>query len=459
MNIFLAAATETLISQERGEITPFRIIVLLIFALAVAHTLLANHFTRLSQKVAAEHEKKMAKKKKHNNVSFTAEILSFLGEVEVIFALWAIPLFIVIVIFYDWGTAIDYIDNRSYVEPLFVVVIMTLAGTKPILTIAEGGLWLVSQSLGGRLAAWWLSILTLGPLLGALITEVGAITICALILMRQFYLYSPSKKLAYATLGLLFVNISVGGLLTNFASPPVLIVARLWEWSSWDMFMLFGWKTIVGIFLANLLYYSYFRKELVILEKVKQEKLKETKPEAHSPVPFWIIGVHVLFLIWIVFNSHYPPIFIGSFLLFLGFHQATAHHQSPLHLKRPLLVGMFLAGLIIHGGLQGWWIEPLLGDLDFGSMMMVGMILTPFNDNASITYLATLIPNLAPDLKYAIVASVVAGGGLTVIANAPNPAGQSILRRYFKNGISPLYLFYGALIPTLIFFGIYYFFS
>ena len=76
--------------------------------------------------------------------------------------------------------------------------------------------------------------------------------------------------------------------------------------------------------------------------------------------------------------------------------------------------------------------------------------LTAVNDNAAITYLATLVPGFTEELKYAVVAGAVTGGGLTVIANAPNPAGQSILQRFFPNGVSPLNLLVAALAPTAI---------
>ncbi|MEO5969632.1 MAG: putative Na+/H+ antiporter [Bdellovibrionia bacterium] len=45
----------------------------------------------------------------------------------------------------------------------------------------------------------------------------------------------------------------------------------------------------------------------------------------------------------------------------------------------------------------------------------------------------------------------MSGGGLTVIANAPNPAGYSILQRCFgEKGIDPVKLFLAGLIPTVI---------
>jgi Na+/H+ antiporter NhaD/arsenite permease-like protein len=78
--------------------------------------------------------------------------------------------------------------------------------------------------------------------------------------------------------------------------------------------------------------------------------------------------------------------------------------------------------------------------------------LTAFNDNAAITHLASWVPEFMNNttLQNAVVAGAVTGGGLTVIANAPNPAGAALLSKFFPNGISPLRLFLSALCPTLI---------
>ena len=160
--------------------------------------------------------------------------------------------------------------------------------------------------------------------------------------------------------------------------------------------------------------------------------------------------VHVLFMGWTIFNAHYPELFIPGLLFFLGFAQVTAPYQNRIDLKPPLLVGFFLGGLVIHGGVQGWWIEPVLGSLPEIPLMLGATILTAFNDNAAITFLSTLVPKFTDSLKYAVVAGAVAGGGLTVIANAPNPAGQSLLKHHFKNGVSPIGLLKGALVPTVI---------
>jgi hypothetical protein len=148
-------------------------------------------------------------------------------------------------------------------------------------------------------------------------------------------------------------------------------------------------------------------------------------------------------------NNHFPALFIGGFLFYIAFTQATEHHQHELSLRPALLVGFFLAGLVVHGGLQGWWIGPTLRRLSETPLFFGAATLTAFNDNAAITYLASLVPDFRESLKYAVVAGAVAGGGLTVIANAPNPAGQSILGKFFPDGVSAWRLFLGALIPTL----------
>ena len=146
-------------------------------------------------------------------------------------------------------------------------------------------------------------------------------------------------------------------------------------------------------------------------------------------MPAWVTAVHVLFMAWTVVNAHYPALFLGGFLFFLGFARATAAYQSRVELRAPLLVGFFLGGLVIHGGLQAWWIAPVLASLSEHQLFFGATILTAFNDNALITYLATLVPNLDDRLKIAVVEGAVTGGGLTVIANAPNPAGPGAARR------------------------------
>jgi len=438
---------------HRVSVQPFNLVSFFIFALAIFHTFFSNSFTRISERVKKRHQKKTGKKEE----TFLTEILHFLGEVEVVFGIWVIPLVIAMSYYFDWSTALHYLDSRDYTEPLFVVVIMVLASTEPIFKLAEDCLRTIAR-LGGRtVKAWWLTILTVGPFLGSFITEPGAMTISALLMSKQLYSLKPSKKLTYATLGLLFTNISVGGVFTNFAAPPVLMVSKAWGWSSMFMLTHFGWKALIGIIIANVTYFFLFWEELDGLEKKKKYLNEEELFQQRTKIPLWIGLTHLGFLAWIVVHSHFPVIFLGSFLLFLGFYRATLPYQSDLNLKTPILVGFFLAGLVVHGSLQAWWISPILSNVSNAMLMVMATILTAFNDNAEITFLATLIPSFTDSMKYVVVAGAVTGGGLTVIANAPNPAGQALLSKHFPYGVSAVKLFAGALLPTLIMGCVFYF--
>jgi Na+/H+ antiporter NhaD/arsenite permease-like protein len=318
------------------------------------------------------------------------------------------------------------------------------------LQLAERFLRAIAALGKSTVAAWWLTILVLAPLLGSVITEPAAMIIGALLLARQFYSLKPTPALAYATLGLLFANVSVGGTLTHFAAPPVLMVAAPWGWDTAHMFANFGWRAIAGIIVATGLYYVVFRKQFAALQRARDDARRGAPAVREERVPPWITAIQIGFMALTVLVAHYPPLLVGTLLFFLAFAQATAHHQGKIDLKPPLLVGFFLAGLVIHGGLQGWWIEPVLTHLHPKAVFFGAVGLGAVNDNAAITYLATLVPNFDDGLKYAIVAGAVTSGGLTVIANAPNPAGQSILARFFPDGISPLGLFLGALVPTAV---------
>jgi Putative Na+/H+ antiporter len=432
------------ILRSRADAEPFNLVATLIFGLAITHTFGAKRLTTMAHHAQEEHAARQAKEGEPPTPSIKAEFLHFLGEIEVIFGLWVVVLAAAIVSFRGYDTVKHYLNSTvNYTEPLFVFVIMALASTRPILDLAEGVLRRIAAIGNGSPTAWWLTILTVAPLMGSFVTEPAAMTIAALLLSKQVFALGPSMGLSYATLGLLFVNISVGGTLTHFAAPPVLMVARPWEWDFAFMLSNFGYKAFLGILAANAVYLMIFRKDLKALPLPEQVASKHSTP--------WIVtAVHVAFMVWTVANAHYPAMFIGGFLFFLGFAKATSPHQGPIDLKPPLLVAFFLGGLVVHGGLQGWWIQPVLASLSTTPLFFGALVLTAFNDNALITFLATLVPNLSDAAKYAVVAGAVAGGGLTVIANAPNPAGQAILGRHFENGVSPLMLAAGAVVPTAI---------
>lgn len=443
---------------ESFDFNLFHLLTLILFILAIIHTFSTNVIRRTARKIESTVPKHAKKTRRAIGIQF----LYFLAEVEIVFALWAIPLFLIMSSMYGWHTALQYLNTRDFTEPLFVVVILALTSTRPIVHLAEVALRRIAKVLGSSLSAWWYTLLTLGPLLGSFITETGAMALCALLLSRQFYAYQPSSKLAYATIGLLFVNVSIGGVLTNFASPAVLVLAHCWDWGTLFMLVNFGWKAALGILVSNAIYWVFFRKEFALLDSKREVHLRVQTPDAEdstNPIPYWVTTMHIFAIFWIVLVSHYPAVFIGSFIFFLGFHQATRHHQYAIRLSRPLLVGLFLAGLVIHGGLQGWWVVDLLQKLTPLGVMGISILLTGFTDNTGISYLATLVPDWGEAYKYAVFTGVVAGGGLTVIANAPNPAGYVLLGKHFPDGISPLKLFLGAAFPTLILYLIYYLFG
>jgi hypothetical protein len=543
---------------NRIQQEPFNLVATLIFLCAIIHTFLTSKFLTIAHKWEHEHKEKIQQGLAHkHSVHIPAGIFHFLGEVEVVFGIWVVALGTAIFFFHDWHTFVNYISHKvNFTEAMFVVVIMILASTRPILKLAEIIMLKIANVMGGTLAAWWFTILTIGPLLGSLITEPAAMTISAVLLAHKLYDLEPSVKFKYATIGLLFVNISVGGTLTHFAAPPVLMVAGLWDWGTGHMIVNFGWKAVIAILISNGIYFFVFRKELAKLQEkyaiknlkdeiqrtylphrdleteldkaisavdassdferslkeqiddktgeIKAQLINQLK-ERHEqtildkgldmslvgeafdqrfeeikllrmrkgfprllpedqrpdfrdpqwdtrddPVPVWIIMIHVFFMVWTIINAHHPAFFIPGLLFFLGFAHVTSPYQNIIDLKPPLLVGFFLAGLVIHGGVQAWWIAPVLGNLKEIPLMLAATVLTAFNDNAAVTYLSTLVPGFTDSLKYAIVAGAVTGGGLTVIANAPNPAGQSLLKKYFDNGVSPTGLLKAALLPTII---------
>ena len=458
LETYPSAADQSLVAElsARVQLEPFNALATGIFVLAILHTFAAARFARLAHHMQHQADARAQADGRRRSPSLAAELLHFVGEVEVVFGLWAVALLALMTAYAGWPSAKHYFnDTVNYTEPLFVVVIMALASTRPVIGFAEAAMRRLAGMGGATPAAWWVTILTVGPVLGSLITEPAAMTISALLLARQFYDLQPSSRLKYATLGVLFVNISIGGTLTQFAAPPVLMVARPWGWDIPFMLVNFGWRALIAIALSTAVYFVLFRRELRTLAArlpvadVEQPD-EDARGPALMPVPAWLVVTHLAFMAWTVFNAHYPALFLGGFLFFLGFARATAEYQSRIELKTPLLVGFFLAGLVIHGGLQGWWIAPVLSRLPEAPLFLGATVLTAFNDNALITYLATLVPNLSDELKLAVVQGAVVGGGLTVIANAPNPAGQALLGRFFDGAISPVGLLGGAIGPTLL---------
>jgi len=398
-----------------------------LFALAILHTFSSKYFQRLAHQQPAH-----------------AGVWHLMGEVEVVFGFWAIVLVALMIALQGRVAATQYVDSRDYTEPMFVFAIMVVAGSKAVLQVARMVAALLARAVPARGAiGLYLVTLVAVPLMGSLITEPAAMTLAALMLREQIYSRQVSTRLKYVTLGVLFVNISIGGTLTPFAAPPILMVAGKWGWGFADMITMFGWKSALAVAVNAASVAFFFRHELA--------GLAPPQGRGQAPLPASVLAIHIAFLAAIVFFSHHPAVFMGLLLLFLGFATAYPQFQDRLMLREGLLVAFFLAGLVVLGGHQQWWLSPLLQGMSESTVYYGASALTAVTDNAALTYLASLVDGLSEEFKYSVVAGAVTGGGLTVIANAPNPAGFAILRSHFEDeAIHPLGLFLAALPATLV---------
>lgn len=403
------------------------VIATILFAVAVLHTFSVPFFARLAHRGGPH-----------------AGFWHLFSEVEAVFGVWAFALIVTMAALAGPATAIDYMDTRNFTEPLFVFVIMVVAASRPILELVGLLVRIVARALPmPRELSTFFVVMAMVPLGGSFITEPAAMTLAALLLRDSVFARATGPRLKYAILGVLFVNVSIGGTLTPFAAPPVLMVASTWGWDLGFMLQTFGWKSALAVVTNTILLLVVFRRPFLALG--------DAADAAADPVPLPVIATHLLFLVLIVVFAHHPQVFMGIFLFFLGFTAAYQRYQDNLILREALLVAFFLAGLVVLGGLQAWWLAPLLTSMSADAVFFGTTALTAITDNAALTYLGAQVPGLSLAYKTALVGGAVAGGGLTLIANAPNPAGAAILRDSFPDrAISPLGLLAAATPPTLI---------
>ncbi len=431
--------------------TLVQLVATILFGLAIIHTFMVKKFEHIAHQ--------------YPEGSVGENFFHFLGEVEAVFGLWSA----IFLIFYSFvegfvvydadhkviGGAIHFLEGLNFTEPAFVFVIMCMAATRPVILLAENVIRGCSKIFPfGSKRSFYMSALIFGPLLGSFITEPAAMTVTALILLNYYFSRGMSDKFKYATIGLLFVNVSIGGTLTHFAAPPVLMVASKWGWDLHYMFHHFGYKAIIIVSLCTTIISFLFSKEL-------QGDLPETKKEDNAVQmpnpPWWVTLFHLVFMGMVVYTAHHMVFFLGLFLFFLGFVVVTQEYQTEVKLKESLLVGFFLGGLVTLGSMQGWWLQEVLTKMSDLTLYFGATALTALTDNAALTYLGSLV-ELSESAKYNLVSGAVIGGGLTVIANAPNPAGFGILKASFgEDGISPLKLLLGALFPTITALIVFYF--
>lgn len=414
------------------------IIATVAFALAVIHIFSVKQFEKLSHKFP--------------DGTPTNYFLHLMAELEIVFGIWAIIFSIVFYFTEGFEAMYQYLKDRNYTEGLFVFVVMVVSATRPVLKSVTNVINVTANFLTKILplkgaVCFYFVVMALVPILGSFITEPAAITLAALILSDKIFSQEISKKLKYTTLATLFVNVSIGGTLTNFAAPPILMVAGTWGWTNSFMFTAFGWKAIIACILTTIVAIAMFYKELSGLEMEAPKKEEE-----YEKVPFYVTALHFGFLAILVAVGHYPVLFLPIFIVFLGLcGKVFRQYQDRLMIEQGLLVCLFLCGLVVLGGLQQWWLQPVLMSMSNTQVMFGAIGLGAFTDNAAITYLGSLVQGLSDEFKYSMVVGAVCGGGFTVIANAPNPAAVNILKKNMENNaVEPISLALSAVIPTAI---------
>ena len=410
--------------------TLIEIIATLTFGLALIHTFAASQFQHLA----------------HTHPRHSG-LFHLLGEVEVVFGVWAAILILLMAFVSRPEQAIDYLDSRNYAEPLLVFVLMVMAASRPLVEAARS----INNGLARLiplqpLTARFVVTMSFIPLMGSFITEPAAMTLAALLMRDQFLRHDLPERFKYAIIGVLFVNVSIGGTLTPFAAPPVLMVAAKWDWDIAFMISQIGWRALLAVIFNAVALTVIGRKAIEAIPSTN-----ESTEHNQQKIPLSVTLIHAGFLAAAVTFHHHPVVFMGLFLFFLGYTAAYPHYQSRLLLREALLVAFFLAGLVVLGGKQAWWLQDLLAGMSPTVLYFSATALTAITDNAAITYLGSLVEGTNAAFKYALVTGAVTGGGLTVIANAPNPAGYALLKDCFaEKSISAIGLFAAALLPTLV---------
>ncbi len=417
-----------------GDIHSISSLATFLFAIAVVHTFFTSVFRKLANR--------------YPEGSIAENVFHLLGEVEIVFGIWASIFICLAIATIGLENTVNFLERLRFTEPVFVFVILCIASTRPILIFAKFALLRMSSFVFCFFPKWsreYLALMIFGPLLGSFITEPAAMTVTAILLQDRFYYKISSAKFMYLSLGVLFVNVSTGGLLTHFAAPPVLMVAHAWNWDTAYVFMTFGWRSMLSVVCSASVAAILLRTDLLRLTESTEEQ------DRSLDLNFSVIAVHLFFLALVVFFSHHIVLFVPVFLLFLGWFTASKEHQAEIRIRESLLVAYFLGGLVVLGELQQWWLKPIIEGATENELFFGATALTAVFDNAALTYLSTLVPAISEASKYAVVAGAVCGGGLTVIANAPNPAGFAILQGSFgEEGINPFKLFLAAVPFTVI---------
>lgn len=419
-----------------------------IFLLAIIHTFLTPKLFFLSERFRHKQLIFTESSKKYYMLS---ELIGILSKVEIVFFVWAIPLFFLFWISEGFKLTITYFDTRNYSFPIYIMTIVVLTTSKPIIDFADRILTFLAKLGPNTPKMWWWALLLGSPLIACLVKEPGAMIIGSTLLLRKFYYLTPSRSFRYATMGLLFSNISMGGLLTPVSSRAFMLVQSSLNWKPGFLLAQFSWKAFIAIILSTTIYYVIFRKEFDKLPSTVRDRIN-----FKYAIPWWISATHILFLAAILWIKPASVILAAFFVLFLLFHKMTVFYQNPLHLDKMALLGLFYTGVLIHGDLQGKWISLIMEKLPGLGVLIVSFILSACMDNSIAHYLAMNVTSSSDCYRYLVVAGVTAAGGLTLLANSANLLGYTVLKTSFLS-ISFVKLFYYGLTPSLVALTIFWF--
>lgn len=415
------------------------ILAAVVFGLAVLHTFCVPMFARIAARGGPH-----------------AGLWHWLGEVESVFGVWAAALVLAVAGLAGGQVALDYLESRVFVEPMFVFAVMVVAASQPIMQTVILTARGIARVLPVRneVGLVWITLAGV-PLMGSLVTEPAAMTLAALMLRETFFQRPSTAWQKTFVLAALLVNVSIGGVLTAYAAPPVLMVASVFGWDSAHMLSEFGWRAAVAVAINATAVTWLVRNCLGAAPTAESAASASSAMEGQAPrprrVPAGVVAIHMAFLVGIVVFAHHPIVFMALALFFIGYTQAYSHYQERLMIREALMVAFFLAGLVVLGGLQQWWLQGALGGLSPMSLFWGAATMTAVTDNAALTYLGAQVTGTSEAWRYMLVAGAVTGGGLTVIANAPNPAAFAILKGRFDDGAIPAgRLLVCALGPTLV---------
>ncbi|MBQ8498549.1 putative Na+/H+ antiporter [Chlamydia sp.] len=423
----------------------------ILFFSAVIHTFLTPWLTRLYEEYQ---HKKMLFPERWRQYLWLSEFLRIVSRVELVFVLWAVPLFFLFLYTEGYRVTMAYFDSRNYVFSLFIIVMLILLESRPIEYFSQKIFATIAKIGNQSPICWWWTIMIAAPLSAFFLKESGAMIIAATLLSKHFYKFSPSPKLCYATMGLLFSNISISGLTSSFSSRALLTILPEIKWTNSFIISHFSWKVVLAILVSTTIFFCIFRKEF--------KKFPKTIPSStmmSDRVPLWIIFIHVL-LVGCVILSRAIPLFLGFLLVFyLGFQRFTIFYQNPIKTAKVCFVGLFYIGIVIFGELQEWWVLDLMhGMPDFG-YMMTSYLFSIFLDNALVNHIVHNLPMANDCYLYLVLVGSMSAGGLTLVSNMPNIVGYLILRPTFPHSdISLIRLFLSAVVPSIVSLSVFWFF-